>query len=453
MSTIAAISTPIAVGGLSVIRISGDDALKIASKIFQPFGDKNVEKMKGYTCCYGNVVNNGEIIDDAILTVFLAPKSYTGENVCEISCHGGIFVSKEVLEAAISAGAKLAEGGDFTKRAFLNGKLSLTHAESVMDLISAKGKQALRCAVSTREGKLFLRIEKIKNKLVAILGKLSVWVDYPDEDLPEIESGALLSSLKEILSELDEILSNYESGKILREGVDTVILGKPNVGKSTLMNLLLGYDRSIVTDVPGTTRDIVEESVKLGELVLKLSDTAGLRKTDDLVEGVGVNLAFKKLESADLVIAVFDNSQVLSNEDFSLIDKLKDKPCVAVINKSDLVSNIDRNILKEHFNDIVEISAKNNEGISQLSVVLNKIFKLNNFDTTQGVISNLRQKKCVESAQKNVNMALEALAFGETYDAITVLVDEATSSLLELTGEKITEVVVDEIFSKFCVGK
>ncbi len=453
MSTIAAISTPLAVGGISVIRISGENAIKIASSVFQPLSCKSVERMEGYTCAYGKVVSKNQEIDDGILTVFRSPKSYTGEDVCEISCHGGIYVTKQVLQIVLENGAKPAENGEFTKRAFLNGKLSLTQAEAVMDIINAQGRQAHRSAVSTREGTLFARINKSTQKLISILAQLSAWVDYPDEDIEDVSPEAFHNTLSEINTELCSLLETYDSGRILREGVDTVIAGKPNVGKSTLMNMLLGFDRSIVTDIKGTTRDVVEESVRLGDIVLRLSDTAGIRDTSDIVEGVGVKLAYKKLDEADLVIAVFDNSEVLSDEDKELIDKIVDKPSVAVINKSDLEQKLDRTILSTHFSKVVEISAKNSEGKEELTSVLEDILKVSNFDPNAGVICNERQRNCVISAQKNIEKAISDLSVGETYDAITVLLDEATNSLLELTGEKATEAVVDNVFANFCVGK
>lgn len=453
MSTIAAISTPLAMGGISVIRISGDNAIKVASKIFQPISCESVEKMAGYTCCYGKVIYKDKVIDDGVLTVFRSPHSYTGEDVCEISCHGGVYITKQVLTAILENGAIPAQNGEFTKRAFLNGKLSLTQAEAVMDMISAQGKQAHRSAVATMEGCLFSRIKNISENLISILAALSAWVDYPDEDIEDISEDALRDKLLKIDTELSDILSGYENGKVLRDGIDTVIIGKPNVGKSTLMNMLLGYERSIVTDIAGTTRDVVEESAVLGDVVLKLSDTAGVHDTSDVVEGVGVNLAYKKLQQADLVIAVFDNSEALSDEDFSLIDKLGDKPTIAVINKSDLEGNIDKTLIEKHFNRVVHISAKNNEGKAELTKTVEEIFHSNSFDPNSGVISNERQRNCVDRAKKNISLALNATIAGESYDAITVLIDEATNSLLELTGEKVTDAVVDNIFKNFCVGK
>lgn len=453
MSTICAIATPMAMGGISVIRISGEKAIEIGASVFSTANGKDVEKMEGYTCAYGKIISDGVEIDDGIITVFRAPKSFTGEDVCEISCHGGIYVTKQVLRAIIKNGAVPAQAGEFTKRAFLNGKMSLTQAEAVMDVISAQGEQALRAAVSSHEGALYSRIRKITDKLVSILGELAAWVDYPEEDLPDIEFNALQASLSECIAELDKLLLSYDSGRILREGIDTAIVGKPNVGKSTLMNLLLGYERSIVTDIEGTTRDIVEESARIGEIVLRLSDTAGIHDTEDIIEGVGVNLAKKKISEADLIIAVFDNSRKLTDEDFSVIESVKDKACIAVLNKTDLEPEVDINVLKEYFNYVVEISAKNNKGIDELKSALEEIFRLNQFDATSGIIANERQKQCVEEARKYLVSANDVLVMGETYDAVTVLIDKAADDLLELSGEKATEAVVNDVFSRFCVGK
>lgn len=457
MSTICAVSTPLAQGGLSVIRISGENAIDIASRIFVPFGDKQVSDMQGHTCAYGKVIDPTENrqIDDAVLTVFIAPKSYTGENTAEISCHGGVYITKEVLRICIAQGAVLAERGEFTKRAFLNGKLSLTQAESVMELISAQGEYALRSANLTREGRLFKEISASAKELVRILGELAAWVDYPEEDLPDIEEAALSVSLTQILNVLDRILADYDNGMLLRNGVDTVIAGKPNVGKSTLMNMLLGYDRSIVTDIAGTTRDVIEETARLGELTLKLSDTAGIRDTDNKVEQLGVELARKRLENCMLVMAVFDTSRPLDDEDTELLDYVEQlkKHLIVILNKSDLTSCIDSEQLKKYSPHIITISAKFNEGREEIQKITEEIFSLNNYNPDSTVFANERQKSCAETARKYLKQALDALKMGATLDAVTVTIDYATNALLELTGEKASEAVVNEVFSKFCVGK
>ncbi len=453
MSTIAAIATPLAVGGISVIRISGEKAFEIAEKVFSPISNKSVKDMSGYTCAFGKIFDGEDEVDEGILTVFRAPKSFTGENVCEISCHGGIYVTKKVLQLIINSGCELASSGEFTKRAFLNGKLSLTQAEAIIDTINAESEQALRAASSVREGKLFQRISDVKEDILSILAELSVWVDYPDEDISDLTQEEFISRLGEVLSKLELLSSEYETGKILREGINTVIVGKPNVGKSTLMNMLLGFDRSIVTDIAGTTRDVVEERLRLGDLILNISDTAGIRETSDQVEGIGVDLAKKKMEQADLVLAVFDNSTPLSDNDFELMKIISNKHRIAIINKSDLENVLDKKIVEDNFEKVIEISAMNGIGKDVLTANLNEIFISSNFNLNEGIISNERQRDCLTKALNDTKVAFEALNFGETFDAVTVLLDRACQYLLELTGEKITDAVVDNIFAKFCVGK
>lgn len=450
MSTVAAIATPNASGGISVIRISGENAINTASKVFK---GKNPLEMQGYTCAYGYIHDNGKIIDDVVLTVFKAPKSYTGENVVEISCHGGIFITRQILRIILKNGAELAPAGEFTKRAFLNGKMSLTQAEAVMDIISAESDNELKYAVSLREGACFRRIKSVSDKIVNILGSLSVWADYPDEDIPEVEPDALRKNLIAVCSELKKSSDTYDYGRIIRKGINTAIVGRPNVGKSTLMNCLSGFKRSIVTDIAGTTRDVIEESVRLGSLVLRLSDTAGIRNTDDEIEKMGVDIAYSRLDEADLVLAVFDCTVPLSDDDFNLIEKLKSKKSIAVINKSDEKSVIDMDFIRQNFRYYAEISAKDNKGISVLSDCLEEMFINNDIPAEQGIIANERQKICVEKALESVENAISALDSGEYLDAVTVLLDEALSSLLELTGEKVTDTVVNDVFSRFCVGK
>lgn len=456
MKDICAVSTPLAEGGISVIRISGENAISIGAKVFKPLSCKSVENMAGYTCAYGKIVDkNGREVDDGVLTVFRAPKSYTGENVCEISCHGGIYVTKKVLRLCIEQGAELAQRGEFTKRAFLNGKLSLTQAEGVMETISAQGEYTLNSANLTKEGRLFRLISDMSRKFVTILGELAAWVDYPEEDLPEISEDNLRESLKNALAGLDKIISDHDSGMILKNGVDTVIAGKPNVGKSTLMNMLLGYDRSIVTNVAGTTRDVIEESAKLGELILKLSDTAGIHETDDEVEKIGVDIAKKKLKNAMLVIEVFDISRELDEEDLELLEYVKrlGKKVIIVLNKSDLENVVERSQLEKYSDYVIEISAKLDEGREELQKATEKLLGIGGYDADSTIFANERQISCAERARKYLAMALESLDMGETLDAVTVMIDNGANALLELTGEKATEAVVDEVFSKFCVGK
>ncbi|MBR3970927.1 MAG: tRNA uridine-5-carboxymethylaminomethyl(34) synthesis GTPase MnmE [Ruminococcus sp.] len=453
MATIAAISTPNAVGGIAVIRISGDNAVAVAQRIFTPFGEKKVEDMAGYTCAYGIAHDGSERIDDCILTIFRAPHSFTGEDTAEISCHGGLFVSRKILRAALKNGAVTAEAGEFTKRAFLNGKLDLTQAEAVMDVIAAKGELELKMAENLREGAVFKSAEKCSKRLLKLLSGLAAWTDYPDEDIPEVEPDSILEELSAVRNELASLVEGYDRGRIVREGVATAIVGRPNVGKSTLFNCLSGCQRSIVTDIAGTTRDVVEESVYLGDITLRLSDTAGIRETEDVIEEIGVQIAWKTVDSAELVLAVFDGSCPLTADDFDLIEKIKNKKSIAVVNKSDAETVIDGAELKKYFIHIVYISAKENQGIKALEDAVKSLFELNSDSFSAVTAANERQKMCIEKALNSVENAIEAINCGELLDAVNVLIDEAEQNLLELTGKKITDAVVDEVFSRFCVGK
>lgn len=453
MTTIAAIATPNAPGGIAVIRISGERAFEVAEKIFVPVGGKKVADMRGYTCAYGEAFDSEERLDDCILTVFRAPHSFTGEDTAEISCHGGIYVTRRILRAALANGAVMAQAGEFTKRAFLNGKIDLTQAESVMDIISAKGERELKMAENIREGAAYKAVRKISDRLMNMLGSLAAWTDYPDEDIPEVEPETMRTELENIRAELESLIRNYDSGRILREGVSTVIVGRPNVGKSTLFNALSGCERSIVTDIAGTTRDAVEETVKLGDVTLRLMDTAGIRETSDKIEEIGVNIAQKAIESAELVIAVFDGSEKLSDDDVNIINKINFNNSVAVVNKNDLSTVIDITELEKHFKHIVYLSAKENSGMDELCVCIEDIFRLNEPFFNDVTVANERQKKCVDVCLENVEKAVEAIECGEMLDAVNVLIDYAEQSLLELIGEKITDAVVDEVFSRFCVGK
>lgn len=453
MSTIAAISTPDSPGGIAVIRISGEDAISTAERVFRPFGEKKVADMPGYTCAYGIAHDCGERIDDCILTVFRAPNSYTGEDTAEISCHGGIYVTRKILRTILKNGAETAQPGEFTKRAYLNGKLDLTQAEAVMEIISAKGERELKMAENLREGAAFRQAKKCSDMLMRILGDLAAWADYPEEDIPSVEPEQLICDLVGVREILSSLVENYDCGRILREGISTAIVGRPNVGKSTLFNCLSGCERSIVTDIAGTTRDVIEETVALGDIVLRLSDTAGIHMTDDVIEEIGIGIAEKTAKSAELVIAVFDGSCTLTEDDFSLINKIKDLKCVAVINKSDEKNVIEDQIIKDNFIHTVYLSAKESKGIDCLKSTIENIFSINEATVNTVSAANERQKRCIDSALECINGSISALDSGEMLDAVNVLIDEAEQHLLALTGERVTNAVVDNVFSRFCVGK
>lgn len=451
--TIAAVATGNSVSGIGVIRISGDDAIEIAQKVFKAMDGTPLSSLNGYTAKYGNVYYNGESFDNAVVLVFRNPKSYTGEDVVEISVHGGIFIVEKTLEAVFAAGAVPAQAGEFTKRAFLNGKIDLAQAEGVAALISAQGQEAAKASFNLLQGSLSNKITKVLDELINCSASMAAWVDYPDEEIPELQEDALQETLEKVKSALDELLKNYENGIVMTQGVDTAIVGKPNAGKSTLMNMLSGVEKSIVTHIEGTTRDIVENSVRLGNMVLHLSDTAGIRESDDVVEAIGIKKAIEKIDSASLILAVFDGSSPLNDDDRMLIESCKDKPCVAVVNKTDLEGRLEIDEIKAHFDNIVFISAKNQDGADALEKTVKSLLGVENFDSSQPILANKRQKLCVSNAYEHICQALDGAQMGITYDAINVMIDSAVDELLSLTGKKATEEVVNNIFSRFCVGK
>ena len=409
--------------------------------------------IKGYTALFGHIYNNEEVLDEAVVLKYVAPKSFTGENVVEISCHGGMYITKEVLNAVIMAGASLAEPGEFTKRAYLNGKMDLTEAESVMDIISAKSKSAARAALFVKDGALFKKSQQVKQLLLDKAAHLSAWADYPEEDIPEVSEDSIMEAIEESISILEKLLSTYDMGQVVKEGIDTVIAGRPNAGKSTLMNLLVGREKSIVTNIAGTTRDVVEDTVLVGNVMLKLSDTAGIRDTDNEIEKIGVQKTFDKINGAGLVIALFDNNEELNSEDIDLINKIKDIPCIAVINKIDLEDKVDKKYITDNIDNVVYISAKQQDNIDELKNMIEKIAGTEDFDPSAGIIANERQRNAIRNAVNSLYEAKESLAMGMTMDAITVSLQETIDYLLELTGEKAGEEIVDSVFHNFCVGK
>ena len=452
-TTIAAISTAQGEGGVGVIRISGADAIATADKVFKNVNNRKLSDMRGYTAAFGKVFSNGEPLDEAVALVFRAPHSYTGEDVVELSCHGGVFITKQVLRAVIEAGASPAQAGEFTKRAFLNGKLDLTEAEAVADIISAKNRSAARAALSVKDGVLRRRIDKVKSDLLSLAAHLSAWADYPEEDIPEVTDSMISTTCEAAQKELEKLLSTYDSGQAIKQGIDAVIAGRPNVGKSTLMNLLSGSEKSIVTEIAGTTRDVVEDTIVAGDVILRLSDTAGLRDTDDAVEKIGVERAKKRLEQCALLLAVFDNSSTLESFDFQLLETAKDVPTIAVVNKTDLPSKLDINKIESFIDNIVFVSASTGEGKDELIQAIAKIAGTNQLNPSEGILSNERQRANVSAALRSVKEAISALKSGMTFDAVTVNLEDAISELLEMTGEKASDEILDKVFHNFCVGK
>ena len=403
--TIAAISTAQGEGGIGVIRISGDRAIEIADAVFKNINGKKLADMKGYTAAYGSILYENEKLDEAVALVFRAPHSYTGENVVELSCHGGIYITRQVLRAVLEAGAKPAEAGEFTKRAFLNGKLDLTEAEAVMDIISAKSRSAARSALSVKDGALRRKINGVKDDLLSIAAHLSAWADYPEEDIAEVTDEMIFDSCDKAITTLSYLLDTYDMGQAVKQGIDTVIAGRPNVGKSTLMNLLSGYEKSIVTDIPGTTRDVVEDTVLVGNVLLRLSDTAGLRDTDDKVEKIGVDRTKKRLEQCGLLLAVFDNSRELDDDDMQLLETAAQVPTIAIINKTDLENQLDISVIESKVKNIITISAARGEGREAIIEAVEKIAGTDRLNPSEGILSNERQRANVRNALASVREA------------------------------------------------
>lgn len=451
-TTIAAIATPIGLGGVGMVRLSGSSAIDIADRVFTSRHGKRLQDLSGYHGALGTVVENGRDVDEVIAFVYHAPHSYTGEDVVEFTCHGGRWVTAKVLRICLDAGALPAEPGEYTKRAFLNGRIDLLQAESVMDVISAEGDSALRAAMGRSSGVLSTKIAHVVEKLVEQSAHLTAWADYPEEEIEAVDRDTLIDSLEEVSALLESLLATYDSGRILREGIHTAIVGKPNVGKSTLMNLLSGYESSIVTDIPGTTRDVVSETVRIGDLSLRLYDTAGLRDTDDPIERIGVARSREQMEQAQLIMAVFDYSDKLDEGDKELLTQLKGRPCLALVNKADLACRLDLEEIRRWVDHVVVLSAKTGEGYDLIYPALCEITGLSE-QADMAVIANERQRVHLFSAGKAIGQALEALRSDVTLDAVGVCMDEALDELLSLTGERVTDRVLDEVFSRFCVGK
>lgn len=449
LDTIAAISTAFGKGALSIVRMSGSEAIEIANKVFR---GKNLKKVKSHTVHYGHIINeNKEIIDEVLVTVFKAPKTFTREDVVEISCHGGIFVTNKILELLLSNGARLAEPGEFTKRAFMNGRIDLTQAEAVSDLIEARTQSSLKMANMGLRGDIRKLIESFRSDILTCIARIEVNIDYPEyEDEEEITTGLLIPIITKLLKSIDEIIEKSETSQIIKEGIDTAIIGKPNVGKSSLLNSLLRQNKAIVTNIAGTTRDVVEGVVNVGGVILNLIDTAGIRETKDVVERIGVEKTKEVLKDAQLVILVFDYSSELEPQDLELLESTKDKTRIIVINKSDLNKKIDLSV----FDDYILISTFNHEDIEKVE---NKIKEITNISDITEIdstyIGNARHIAKLKEAKRHLESGLSSAEVGEVIDMINIDLTLAWQALGEIIGENNPEALLDELFSKFCLGK
>ena len=455
-NTVAAISTPYGRGGIALIRISGSYATQIAGAVFCRADGRPFSSGESGMAHYGSIVNpDGEVIDDGLAVIFRAPASFTGEDTVEISCHGGILVSGEVLRAVFEAGAAPAGPGEFTKRAFMNGKISLSQAESVIDVIDAETTSALRLARANASGALSKRIDGIYKELESIAAETYVYLDYPDEDLADMTPGRMKEKLQEIFESLLGLYNSYRAGHAIGEGIYTVITGKPNSGKSSLLNRMLGKERAIVSDIAGTTRDFIEESVPVGNILLRLCDTAGIREDGgDLIEKTGIERSFEALERAELVLAVFDGSSAQSGEDTVILERLSENPAskIALINKCDLERKFDAKLTG--FDRVISISAKTGEGIDSLNKCIEELFIGQKIDYgNYPLISNARQAANVKKALNAVSNALSALSNGLSPDMAGLDIEEAMGALGECDGRTVGADIVNNIFHRFCVGK
>lgn len=451
--TIAAIATPPGAGAIGIVRLSGADAHAIAGNVFHARSGQQPGDVAGYTARLGDAYDaDGGRIDECVALVYHAPKSYTGEDIVELMCHGGELVCDSMLRALLRAGAQPAAPGEFTRRALMNGRLSLTEAEAVCDLINASSQQGTLAAAALQGGSLYRAILQLKEAVLSVQAHISAAIDFPEEDVEELDDDTLNERLDGIDARLRALLSSYDTGAAVLRGVPTVIAGSPNVGKSTLLNLLAGAQKAIVTPVAGTTRDIVEQQVRLGGTTLLLADTAGIRQSGDDIEMLGIARAIERLGDASLVLAVFDSSRPLDEDDRRVMALVQGKRAVAVVNKTDLAPKLDTAELKRQFGDIVYISATDPTSLAVLDAAVGKVVGTAHFDAAAPILANERQRRCAQLAQEAVAQARDA-ARHATPDVVTALLAEALEALAELSGENATESLLDEVFSKFCVGK
>ncbi len=448
--TIAAISTALGVGAISIIRVSGKEAISIVNQLFK---GKDLTKVNSHTIHYGHIINQEEIIDEVLVSVMKAPKTFTCEDVVEINCHGGITTTHKILELLLRNGARLAEPGEFTKRAFLNGRIDLVKAESVMDLINVKSEAARKLAIQGLEGHVSKIIRDLRQKLLEIIASIEVNIDYPEyEDIEVMTNEKLLPKIKDVKQDLKHIIDESESGQIIKEGIKTIIVGRPNVGKSSLLNRLINENKAIVTEIEGTTRDTVEGTLMLDGIQLQIIDTAGIRETDNLVEKIGVDKSIQLMDEADLVLVVLNNNEELTSNDWEILDKTKDKTTIIVINKNDLPSKIDRTLLKDY--PIVEISVTEDQGIDQLKNKIKEMFNLSKINQKDyNYLSNVRQISLAKNADKVLNEVIDGINQKMPIDMVEIDLKNAWEILGEIIGETYTDELLDQLFSQFCLGK
>ena len=454
--TIAAIATVLGEGGISIIRVSGEKSLSIINTIFKGKKSKTSEDMKPYTMRYGFIIEQetGDILDEVIVSYMKGPRSFTAEDTVEINCHGGIIATKRILEEVIKCGVRLAEPGEFTKRAFLNGRIDLSQAEAVIDIIRAKTDISMKLAVQQSKGRLSNEIGSIRNRMLELIAHIEATVDYPEDDLEEVTSDKAISDIKSILEIINNILTTADEGKIIREGLNAVIVGKPNVGKSSLLNSLVMENRAIVTEIPGTTRDVIEEYINIDGIPIKIIDTAGIRETKDIVEKIGVEKSKEKINESDLIILTLDMSRQLDDEDREIIDYIKDKKYIILLNKVDLPIKINKDdIINLNFDYVIEISTKTGYGLDKLKECIKNLFFKGDIKSENFVITNSRHKEVLIRAKESCTQAIDALENTLAIDLASIDIRNAWYCLGEITGDSLSENIIDKIFSEFCLGK
>ena len=455
MSTIASISTAPGIGGIGIIRMSGEKTFEILEKIFKPKTEQKIEDIKGYTIKYGHIIENKEIIDEVLVSYFKAPRSYTTENMCEINSHGGNIIVKKILEMCLKNGAELAEPGEFTKRAFLNGRIDLAQAESVIDVINAKSDKEAKSGIKQLEGYLSSEIKGIKQEILDVLVNIEVTIDYPEYDTPEVQEQEIKQMLESVGNKLEKLEKSFDNGKIIKDGIKTAIIGKPNAGKSSLLNAILKEDRAIVTDIAGTTRDVLEEYINLHGITLKIADTAGIRQTEDIVEKIGVSKAKEMAADADLILYVVDSSVPLDENDEEIIKILQEKKTIVLYSKTDLKSAIDIEYLKSKIDQpVIPISAKEETGITDLEEKIREMFFSGEINFNDEVyITNERHRQELLKAVESLSLVENSIESGMPEDFYSIDLTDAYESLGRILGESLGEDLVNEIFSKFCMGK
>ena len=457
MSTIAAISTAPGIGGIGIIRMSGEKTYEVLEKIFRPKQEMDLKQVKGYRIKYGYIVENETIVDEVLVSFFRAPHSYTTEDLCEIQSHGGTYVVQKILELCLKNGATLTEPGEFTKRAFLNGRIDLSQAEAVIDLINAKTEKESKASIQQLEGDLSAEIRKIRDLLMSIMVEVEVSIDYPEYDVEEVSYKKAETVLKQVEQALETLKNSFETGKIVKEGIGVALIGKTNAGKSSLLNAILKEERAIVTEIEGTTRDIIKESISVRGIPINIIDTAGIRSADNKVEQIGIERSRKSAEEADLVIAIFDGSRPFTNEDEQIIEMIQNKKCIFVLNKTDisLENQVKEELVKRVPNqNIIEISAKNKKGIEEIYSEIERLFKLNEIQLDYNiVVTNVRHKQIITQAIEETKKALQANREALPMDMVGLSIKAILEDLGQITGESVSEEIINEIFAKFCLGK